>query len=298
MALLKEVEDLLAGLKLSPEDRTKMEEILASDERQKEIKRGYHGAAETERLMTQARQTEEAARTKYEALEVEANQKINGWLDWRNEQEEMYQQKLTVAEAAAQREMALRNYLVREGLDPNLAAPAIAANDNGNHAPAPTAFNWKDVMKDPEFTKAFVPRSEMEQTAQTILQLNDVQNKINIQNRKLYGTDIEDFGALRQEAFAAKKSLEVYADEKLGFSTKRAELAEKAIQERVDREVNEKFTAMVNRQGIPQPNADTGEAPIFSDTFSDRGPATEAEMDRKAVERAAQFNATNTVPMY
>lgn len=286
MALLKEVEDLLAGLKLTAEERKQAETLLGSDERQNEIKRGYHGAAEADRLMTVARQAEAAATAKA----AEADEKIAGWLKWYEEENPKVTQYQTQAETERQKALMLSNYLVSQGIDP-ATVPGL-----GTTTPppaAPNAFSWKEAMADPEFTKTFIPREEATRTAETILQLGDIQHRINLRNRKLNGTDIEDFAALRTEAMAAKKPLEEYANEKFGFSAKEQELADKALEDRAQKMAEERYAALVSRTGLPQPTADLGETAVFSDNFAAKGPMSEGDADRAAIARAMAFQAAN-----
>lgn len=282
MALIKEVEDLLAGLKLTDEERKQAETLLGSDERQNEIKRGYHGAAETDRLMTQARQAEEAAKLK----QTEADEKIAGWLKWYEEENPKVTQYMTERDAAIQKSTMLSNYLATQGIDPATVPGATVVSPP---PPAPSAFSWDEAMKDPKFNEHFVPRKEAMETAQTILDINDIQHNLNLRHRKLFGTDIEDFRTLRTEAMAAKKHLDIYADEKFGFAKREQELSEKALEERAQKMADEKYQQLVSRTGLPQPTNEIGDAPIFSDKFADHGTVSESEQDRAAVNRAMQF---------
>lgn len=284
--MLKEVEDLLAGLKLTPEERTQAEALLASEDRQKEIKRGYHAASEADRLMTQARQAEQAAQAKA----AEADTKINEWLKWYEEEEPKVTQYMTQAQAAEAKVNALRGYLVSQGIDPDSLTGAVTPPE----PKAPQAFSWEQLTSDPKFKETFIDRNEAQQSLNAVLQLGDLQHKLNVEHRKLFGTDMEDFATLRQEAFAAKKPLDAFVEEKL-FAAKRTELAEQQLQARTDQIVKEKLAAIISQQGIPQPTGDiVQDGPkIFSDEFTGKTRVGDDESRRLAVERALAFDAQN-----
>lgn len=289
MALtIKEAEAFLADLKLTDDERKQMETILGSDERQNAIKSGVHAKAEADRLMTQARQAEAAATAK----EAEANEQINGWLKWYQEENPKVTQYQSEAQAERQKALMLSNYLVAQGIDPATAIAGYQPAAAPPPPPAPAAFSWEEATKDPKFNEYFVPRKEAQETAQTILQLNDIQHRINLRNRKLFGTDIDDFATLRNEAMAAKKPLEEYANEKLGFAKKEGELAEKALEDRAQKMADEKYQALVSRTGLPQPSGEV-EAPIFSDAFGDNTKVSEGDADRAAIQRAVAFVNAN-----
>ncbi len=291
MALaIKEAQDLISDLGLTGEELATMEKILTDEKRQNVIKSRMHGKGEADRLMAEAR----AEGEKYKALEADANAKIDGWMKWFDEKEKENGQLKTEAQQAREKEQGLRNYLTSQGIDPEMAVPAIQ-NQPNNQPNGNSAFDWKKVMDEPEFKKAFIPREEGAQQLNAVLQLGDIQHKLNLRHRKLFGTDIEDFATLREQAMAAKKDLPTYADEAFGFTKKEAENAEKALEERAEKMAQERLQAMISKQGIPGANAaiTPDDTPIFNDDFANKGTLSEFDADRKAVERAMQFQLAN-----
>ncbi len=235
------------------------------------------------RAQDEVKSAKEAA----EAKQQEANNTISEWTKWYNEEFPKNERYLSEKEEAERKLVMLNGYLASQGINP--------LEVDTTKPPVAEPFDLDKVLNDPKFKQNYVPREEAQQSLQAVMQINDLQHQINLRHRKLVGTDIDDFATLRNEAFAAKKPLDAYADEKYQFTAKEQALADKALEDRAERMAQEKLAALISKQGIPQPQGDMAEegANLFGDQFTNNTKVSEGEADRAAIERAMRFDMEN-----
>jgi hypothetical protein len=306
-----DINEYIASLNLSEEDKKAVAPIFAKPEVVAEIKRGWNSKAEGSALMNEVSEAKKAAaleKAEADRIKTEAEaetSKARSWADALKKYETDTQQTAAEKLELEAKTTAYEKYLTDIGVEPTRALEGVQIPKPPVRQDPPVPPVKEPPAIDPKLLEGFVQREVAEQAIGLVANLPFQLNEVQFRHLELYGkpAPAAEINKVR-EIYLNPENKRHFVDiaaETFHFAERETAIAAENLEKEATRRAEEMFTKRMSELNLPSAALDSltpasveSAVKFASKAFSDNGSrASDANSTQVSAEEMSQFLQIN-----